>query len=219
MSAADLRRRTLLGATALAGLSTLGLLVHRSAEGRATIDAAAIAAQAQVGDLLFRGTRSLEGQVVRWIDGVSDFTHVGVLVQHPADHAWGVVHASSDTRQVSLDTLDTFTSVEGMATAGLFRWRGASPVARHTLQSEALGTVGRPFDGAFDSIDATQLYCTELIWMLARRRGWAGAPVLQSITTPLGGLRVITIDALLRDLPLQPVWHSEHGPSTRLQPG
>lgn len=157
--------------------------------------------------MLFRGTRSVEGSVVRWFDGVSDYTHAGVLVRHPSEPVWGVVHASSDTRRVMLDRLDTFTSGEGTASAGLYRWLGASPAGLQTLQADAISTVGRPFDGAFDASENKRLYCTELIWMLAQSVGWAGDPVLKPISTPLGGLHVITIESLLRDLPLQRVWH------------
>ncbi|WP_291214518.1 YiiX/YebB-like N1pC/P60 family cysteine hydrolase [Hydrogenophaga sp.] len=208
MNNAEVHRRTLLSAAAAVSLSAVGLLVHRSGGESATIDTSAIAAQARAGDVLFRGTRSVEGNVVRWFDGVSDYTHAGVLVRHPAEPVWGVVHASSDTRRVTLDRLDTFTSVDGIAAAGLYRWRGASPAAQQTLQADAISTVGRPFDGAFDAAETTRLYCTELIWMLAQSGGWAGEPVLKPISTPLGGLRVITIESLLRDLPLQRVWHS-----------
>ncbi len=209
MSTAQIRRRTLLSAAAVVGLSAVGLLVHRSGGESATIDTGAIAAHARIGDVLFRGTRSLEGNVVHWFDGVSDYTHAGVLVRHPAEPVWGVVHASSDTRQVTLDRLDVFLSVEGIAAAGLYRWRETNPAAELTLQANAIGTVGRPFDGAFDAGETTRLYCTELIWMLAQSGGWAGEPVLKPISTPLGGLRVITIESLLRDLPLQRVWHSD----------
>lgn len=218
MSTAQIRRRTLLSAASVLSLSAVGLLVHRSGGEKATIDTAAIASQARIGDVLFRGTRSLEGNVVRWFDGVSDYTHAGVLVRHPAEPVWGVVHANSDTRRVTLDRLDTFTSVEGIAAAGLYRWRGASPAAQQTLHAEAIGTVGRPFDGSFDAGESTRLYCTELIWMLAQSGGLAGDPVLKPISTPLGGLRVITIEALLRELPLQRVWHSSLSPSSNPLP-
>lgn len=203
----------MLSALTVAGLSTAGLLSssHWLSGGKGLFDAAAMVSHLQAGDVLFRGTRSLEGNVVRWFDGASDYTHVGVVVRHPVEGAWGVVHASSDTRQVTLERLDEFMTIDGMAAAGLYRWQGADPAVLRVLQADAMATVGRPFDGAFDAVDATRVYCTELIWMLAQRRGWAGAPVLKPITTPLGSLRVITIDALLRDLPLRRAWHSGPG--------
>ena len=214
MSLARYRRRTWLAAAlAMAGsVTALQATRHRPEAGRVDVGSIDIASRAQVGDVLFRGTRSVEGRVVRWFDSASDYTHVGVLVRHPAEPGWAVVHASSDTRHVTLEPLHDYTSVDGMVAAGLYRWQGVESAALQALQSDALATVGRPFDGAFDSADAAHLYCTELVWLLAQWRGWAGAPVLKAIATPLGGLRVVTIDALLRELPLQPVWRSGHAP-------
>lgn len=160
---------------------------------------------ARPGDLLFRGTRSLEGQVVRWYDGASDFTHVGVVVAS-AGAALEVVHASPDVHRVTADPLETFLQTEGIHAAGLYRWLGADDRSLTQLQSDALASVGRRFDGAFDSADAAELYCTELVWMLARQRGWVDRPALKTLRTPLGPRHVITVEALLQQLPLQPVW-------------
>jgi len=194
----------------VAGASAFGLMSLRqrpSAE-RATIEAGEIAARAQTGDLIFRGTQSMEGNVVRWFDGKSDFTHVGMLVRSASESNWSVVHATPDTRQVTLERLETFTSTAHLTAAGLYRWQSVDPASIDLLQRDAISTVGRPFDGAYDASDVASLYCTELIWLLAQHRGWVGAPMLKTISTPLGRLRVITIDALLRDLPLTEVWHS-----------
>lgn len=158
------------------------------------------------GDLIFRGTRSLEGSVVRWFDDASDYTHVGVLVSGDGAQTWQVIHATPDSNSVISEPLSLFLGHPGTFAAESFGWRVAPPGSGEAVARQARLCLGRPFDGAFDSEDDTHLYCTELVWKIAQGLGWVGAPELRTLATPLGPKKVITISQLLNRLPIYPTW-------------
>lgn len=190
-----------LGAWAWLGLGSVPAKAHSA---RSATDLAALAARNVAGNLLFRGTRSLQGRVVRWFDDASDYTHVGVLVPAAAGAHWAVVHATPDGNAVVREPLDSFLNHPGTFLAASFGW--SRPLDAAALAGVVSGWIGRPFDGDFDSLDNRHLYCTELVWTAAQALGWVGPPELHTLHTPLGRKRVITVSQLLQRLPLTPTW-------------
>lgn len=171
------------------------------------------------GNLIFRGTRSLEGRVVRWFDDASDYTHVGVLVPGNALERWQVIHATPDSNAVVCEPISLFLASPGTFAAETFGWRVASSDTGEAVARQAQLWIGKPFDGAFDSEDDDSLYCTELIWKVVQTLGWVGAPELRTLATPLGQKRVITISQLLTRLPIFPTWAARaDGPVSDTQP-
>lgn len=158
------------------------------------------------GHLIFRGTRSVEGQVVRWFDDASDYTHVGVLVPDPTGRLNDVVHATPDGNAVRQEPLSTFLQHPGTFVAGSFGWQLPNGEAASALANQVQRWLGTPFDGDFNSDDSARLYCTELVWHAAQGLGWVAAPALHTLVTPLGVKQVITISHLLQRLPLRPTW-------------
>ncbi|NIC42818.1 YiiX/YebB-like N1pC/P60 family cysteine hydrolase [Aquabacterium sp. A08] len=205
------RRQALAWAAAAGGLGLgaawLGLVQApaQATPARAAQALAPLQAGNVAGNLLFRGTRSLEGRVVRWFDDASDYTHVGVMV--PASSGgWSVVHATPDGQAVVREPLAAFVSHPGSFLAASFGWAPATGRAPQALAELVSGWIGRPFDGDFDSQDPQRLYCTELVWAAAQALGWVGPPALHTLQTPLGPKQVITVSHLLQRLPLVPTW-------------
>lgn len=154
------------------------------------------------GRLIFRGTRSREGQVVRWFDEQSEFTHVGILAnQTGSNNQWNVIHATPDHAKVILENLDDFLKTPGIFSACVFKWNLPFPKKESDIAHLATQWIGTPFDGKFD-FDNPSLYCTELVWKAAQSLHWVSEPRLRTLHTPLGTKRVLLISHLLEQLPI-----------------
>lgn len=154
------------------------------------------------GRLIFRGTRSREGRVVSWFDDQSEFTHVGVLFNHPGSGShWDVIHATPDRSSVVQERLEDFLRIPSIFSVAVFQWDLPHHKSESDLALQAARWIGTPFDGGFD-FNNQNLYCTELVWKAAQSLNWAEEPRFTTLNTPLGSKRVVMISDLLEQLPL-----------------
>jgi len=129
-----------------------------------------------VGDLIFRRTAGLLGNIVLASDRASDFSHVGIIVSvHPEV---SVVHAEPGSTQrerggverVPLAAFLTSPEVTGVA---IYRLRPNNTDASRRAVLWALDHARRhtPFDGGLSLSDTTAVYCTELVWRAYQKAG------------------------------------------------
>ena len=124
----------------------------------------------QDGDLIFRRGRSLTSQAVLLADQESHFSHVGIVVKANTQQAM-VVHAVPPTDKesggVKADSIEDFLSERNAASWRVFRLTKndghqlSSAAAKYAIDA---GKKKIDFDSAFDLIDDSKLYCTELVW-------------------------------------------------------
>lgn len=211
----NVRRRQLLQTGVVSAIS---VLLSRSSQ--ETIARSVITLDHHVlsaGRLIFRGTRSTEGQVVRWFDRQNEFTHVGILTDAPnAADRWEVIHANPDHNHVSREPLTAFLTAPGIFSAAVFGWNLPAFAREADLAAQASQWIGIPFDADF-AWDTGAVYCTELVWKAAQALSWVHQPKTSLLRTPWGTREVLLISDLLSQLPIQrlqgPSDDTPHNPS------
>ena len=119
------------------------------------------------GDLIFRSTRSVEGETVLLLSG-GDYSHVGIVSVKDDDVF--VIHVlPSSPSVVREETLQKFVSESSIFAV----YRVQAPYKlRQLAVSSAESWVGKKsFDRAFDLRDDTELYCTELVYDAYKKVG------------------------------------------------
>ncbi|MEL6615375.1 MAG: YiiX/YebB-like N1pC/P60 family cysteine hydrolase [Bacteroidota bacterium] len=137
-----------------------------------TVDAAAVEAVAQPGDVVFRRGQGLVSRVVLSGDRDPEFSHVGIVAER--DGALVVVHATpSDNgapEPIRTEPLADFYAPES-ADLGAVR-RPLDPTAGRIAATAAQRLArGRAFDPDLDLDTDDRLYCTELVWKAYRDAG------------------------------------------------
>lgn len=167
----------------------------------------------QDGDLAFRRTTGMLGQVVRASDRAGDFSHVGIV--RLTEHGPMVVHATPDGGQghdgVVVDLLAQYMEEPGTDAVGFYRYRIASTGAMQRLADARAATVSAhatrwaveaaarrvPFDGALDLSDSSAVYCTELVWRAFASAGVElAAPTTLHPHVPLGPRDILLVSSL-----------------------
>ena len=126
--------------------------------------------------MVFRRGRSLNSHAVLLADGGARFSHVGVVIAD-ALHA-SVVHAVPATEQdsggVKIDSIEDFLSEKNAVTWGVYRLTRDDGGLFGKEAAKYAGEVGRrdiEFDSAFELMDGSKLYCTELVWRAYKAAG------------------------------------------------
>jgi len=164
-----------------------------------------------VGDLIFRRTDGLLGNVVLASDRASEFSHVGIIVSVRPEVS--VVHAEPGSTQrgrggverVSLAAFLTAPEVTGVA---IYRLRPKNTDASQRAVTWALDQARRhtPFDGALNLSDTTAVYCTELVWRAYQKAGVTLVePSSIGLSGPFGPDTVILVSGLAASPLLDPV--------------
>lgn len=127
------------------------------------------------GDLLFR--MGLEGasRVVTTVGG-GVYSHVGIALQ--TDSGWMAVHAVPNEQpegvpdKVKCEPLNVFYGADRACRGAVARVDCEDDVAERVALT-ALEKARREvaFDHRYNLEDTTELYCTELVWILYRREG------------------------------------------------
>lgn len=129
------------------------------------------------GDVVFRRGRSLNSRAVLLADQDSRFSHVGVVIGSATSEA-SVVHAVPSTEDdlggVRIEPLAEFLSEKKAVTWGVYRLAREDRLAfskEAAKYAEKAGREGVEFDSAFELVDDSKLYCTELVWRAYRAAG------------------------------------------------
>lgn len=138
-----------------------------------TVDAAAVVAVAQPGDVVFRRGRSLLSRVVLSGDRDPEYSHVGIVAE--IDGALVVVHATpgddvSVPEPVRTEPLAAFYAPDA-ADLGAVRRPTDAEVGRSAAEAARRLARGRAFDADLDLSTDDLLYCTELVWKAYREVG------------------------------------------------
>ena len=137
------------------------------------VDAAAVEAVAQPGDVVFRRGRSLLSRVVLSGDDRPQFSHVGIVAEQ--EGALVVVHATpgndvSVPEPLRTEPLAAFFAPEA-AEAGALRRPRDPALGRAAAAAAQRLAPGRTFDADLDLGTDDRLYCTELVWKAYREAG------------------------------------------------
>lgn len=176
-----------------------GLARGRDADAAAShLDAAALAATLQPGDVVFIGSdHALWGQVgaLAMGDG-GPYAHVGIAVAGP-DGGILIAHAGgSPTNPDAEVAAAPVAQFLGRAErAGVHRPSGLAETARRAAAERALAYAegGALFDAAFSLETEDRLYCTELVW---RALSYAADADAVPDKTRRGGRVFIALDDL-----------------------
>jgi cell wall-associated NlpC family hydrolase len=168
----------------------------------------------QPGDLVFRSGVGWLGQTVNRMDGDSIYSHVGLVVE--VDQQLQVVHASpaanpGDAGQVVVDTPPEFLQRDQATAVAVYRLKAPAEQSGELAAAIALqyAVDQVPFDAQFDLTDASQLYCTELVW---RAYQGIGIDLVQGQFTQVSFLGqsqpYLLPSALVNSPKLEPVYES-----------
>lgn len=123
------------------------------------------------GDLVVRYTDSLLSRTaVTFSSEDRRFSHVGILWRNPSGR-WFVIHAlprKDGLPEVFAETLEDF--LKPAVRHGYFRWKKSTEEAQQ-LAIQAVTMTEQPtlpFDRSFDLERTDAVYCTELIWRIAK---------------------------------------------------
>lgn len=128
----------------------------------------------QSGDLVFREGPSLLSHTVTYADTASAYSHVGMILW--TAHGWQVLHAVPNERanknekdSVKLEPLETFFRSDRASHGAVYRL--APPLSpddtiKLLLKGQEIHQRHLLFDGAFDDMDSSAFYCTELVWFI-----------------------------------------------------
>jgi len=153
------------------------------------------------GDLLFRhGTGFFSPYFMKAGSKPSPYSHIGLVANK--DGQLMVLHAEASEFTgiggVRVEPLEIFLSQENARKAAVYR-----VIATHDQRQKAVdyafGTYRRkvPFDTAFDAVDQSRLYCTELVWQAYRSAGLDLAPVMDRITVGSDKKQIISLNNIL----------------------
>jgi Permuted papain-like amidase enzyme, YaeF/YiiX, C92 family len=207
-----------------AGAAVLLMRAALPREGEPTLPDAtvpdALVASLRDGDLAFRRTEGLVGQLVLAGDREASFTHVGIVAR--LANGLHVIHAipSRDDGtggHVVVEPLDEFARPSVVAPAFL-RPVVASPRAVQSAVAWAQrhATARTPFDANFDLASDSTLYCTELVWRAYLAGGLTlVAPVMARTSLTGPSHRLLTISSLERSPHLQRLGVRDHHPIDR----
>ncbi len=128
------------------------------------------------GDVVFRRGRSLVSHSVMTLDRESRFSHVGLL--RVSNDRVQVIHALPEGEDgsggsIQIESLKKFLATRRASAAALYRLRSPSQTIADAAAETAYGYLlaAVPFDDAFDAVDNSSLYCTELVWAAYREAG------------------------------------------------
>ena len=168
-----------------AAMVTLGILACRAENDAPVVVVNTVTMAHSIlanGDVVFRRTDGLLGDIVLGSDSASEYTHVGII--QVSGRGVFVVHATpaedaAHLGGVVVDSFDKFVGDAGVSRVAVYRLRsGDLRVAQQAVAWAIIQAQKRiPFDGKFDLSDSTAMYCTELVW-----RGFRSAGV--SLTEP-----------------------------------
>ena len=119
------------------------------------------------------------------------FSHIGII--HINNNRITVIHAEGTTKPgkdfVKEEPLDDFLKVA--RTIGIYRIMNLD---ENEISSVAMEYIGVPFDWKFDLSDASELYCTELLYVILKRL----MPTFEFNTTYIKelGKDIIPIDSI-----------------------
>ena len=134
--------------------------------------------QIREGDLAFRCGRGVFSRAVTSAEEDGRYSHVGIIVMD--DGKWKVVHAvpgepefKGDFDRVKIEDLDVFYGPDRawcgeLAHTGLIDSASVRALCRDAIQA-ARDSVR--FDNDYSLEDSSEVYCTEFVWRLYRRRG------------------------------------------------
>ena len=129
----------------------------------------------QDGDLILAEGNSLQGKLVNLLNIKGDqFTHIGILVND--SNQLFVLHATPDgtlANGVRYDSLQTFIALGNVSAYQILRSTSLLPDEFSQLQQQidSFRSAEYPFDYSFDNYDNSELYCSELIWLVYSRAG------------------------------------------------
>ncbi|MEE8443983.1 MAG: YiiX/YebB-like N1pC/P60 family cysteine hydrolase [Alphaproteobacteria bacterium] len=174
-----------------------GLRVARAVEAPALVLDPARLAVLQSGDLVFRRSRTLWGDIaVEFSSRDQRFSHVGIVYRDASGlyviHAIGnPVTRAGKVRRVSLGRF-----LENSRDVGFYRLRLA-PAKRRAVAEAALDHArrGTPFDADFSLDSSDSVYCTELIWRVVRQA--AGVEIVDHKEIAFGAAYVALDDIYL----------------------
>lgn len=205
---------------AVAGLGATALLILRGrppadAQPTPSLEARFNDLELRSGDLIFRRGCSLVSRAVLAADGLSEFSHVGLLWIEGGQAR--VIHASPPEAEgakgwVYSEPLFTFLSTRRARAAALYRLadgdieigRRAAAAARRYVRDRV------PFDEKFDYADSSAFYCTELVWAAYREAGVdLVGEAFFDVRTPFQNGRYILPSALIYSPQLQKLRDTE----------
>lgn len=144
----------------------------------------------QNGDLILRHGSGIWSNFIRE-KNLSDgrFSHIGILIEENGN--FFVVHADCDVAGSGVATREALKDFLANARrVGVFRLKKN---CADSVASTAETFVGLPFDRNFNLADASELYCSELVWRAMKRV----LPDFVPKTFELCGCKIIPVDALV----------------------
>ena len=124
----------------------------------------------QNGDLVFIRCRTWRSFIIRFIDNMDDYSHVGIV--RIVNGVPNVIHASPEAEVVQLESLVDFMSPTNAEHSGVYRLKDSQLIAEAaSLSAWNYFERKTSFDYKFDIKHDNALYCTELIWRAYEQAG------------------------------------------------
>ena len=124
----------------------------------------------QNGDLIFIRGRTWRSWLVRYIDDIDDYSHVGIV--RFVNGVPNVIHAAPEAEAVQLESIGDFLSQSNNDEVGIYRLISNQSIAdKASLEAWNYFVSGTSFDHKFDIMGDEELYCTELIWRAYKNVG------------------------------------------------
>lgn len=127
------------------------------------------------GDLAFRCGRGLFSRIVTTAEEEGVYSHIGLVVKD--GDRWKVAHAvpgerefKGDFDRVKLEDVETFFA-PGRAFRGCLVRTGTPIPDRLPAKAIKAARDSVEFDGDYDLLDSTKVYCTEFVWRLFMDEG------------------------------------------------
>lgn len=127
------------------------------------------------GDLAFRCGRGLFSRIVTTAEEEGVYSHIGVVVKE--EGRWKVAHAvpgerefKGDFDRVKLEDIGTFFA-PGRAFRGCIARTGVHIPDRLPAKAIRAARDSVEFDGDYDLLDSSKVYCTEFVWRLFMDEG------------------------------------------------
>ena len=127
------------------------------------------------GDLAFRCGRGLFSRIVTTAEEEGVYSHIGLVVKD--EGRWKVAHAvpgerefKGDFDRVKLEDIETFFA-PGRAFRGCLVRTGINIPDRLPAKAITAARDSVEFDGDYDLLDSTKVYCTEFVWRLFMDEG------------------------------------------------
>ena len=143
----------------------------------------------RTGDIVFRRGCSYSSYIVLAGQENHNYSHIGI-VQH-TDSGWCVIHSVNDEPdhpadfdRVKIEKIERFFA-SARATNGelMHTWLPAALVAKMSHQALQWVKDSVRFDASFDTDNHSELYCTELIYLLYKN---IGEDITEGRRTPVG---------------------------------